>query len=93
MKFAAVYLIVVGAMSLVCYVAYGRDKQIAINGGRRISERTLHLLEFFGGWPGALIAQRHFRHKTQKMSFRIVFWMVVVAHILIVIVAARALHG
>jgi uncharacterized membrane protein YsdA (DUF1294 family) len=82
MKTAAVaYLIVVALMSFVCFIAYGLDKRQAANGGRRVSERTLHLMAFLGGWPGALIAQRQFRHKTQKMTFRIVFWMVVMAHV------------
>jgi len=92
---AATYLIVVAVMSLVCFVAYGLDKRRAVNGCRRVSERTLHLMAFLGGWPGALIGQRHFRHKTQKVSFRIVFWMVVVLHSSIVaavtyaVIAAR----
>ena len=91
MTIAATYLIVVAGMSLVCFVAYGLDKQRAVTGSRRISERTLHLLAFFGGWPGALIGQRHFRHKTQKVSFRIVFWMLLVLHVGIVASVAYAL--
>ena|SRR6516165_7093866 len=79
-----VYGIVVAVMSLVCFLAYGLDKRRAAKGGRRVSERTLHLMAFLGGWPGALLGQRHFRHKTQKVSFRLVFWMVVVSHIGIV---------
>ncbi len=82
MKTAAVaYLIVVIVMSVACFIAYGLDKRQATNGGRRVSERTLHLMAFLGGWPGALMAQRHFRHKTQKATFRIVFWIVVVLHV------------
>ncbi len=78
------YLIVVLAMSPVCLIAYGWDKRQAGNGGRRVSERTLHLLAFLGGWPGALLGQRFFRHKTQKVKFRIVFWMVVLLHLAVV---------
>ena len=81
---AVAYLIVVAVMSLVCFIAYGLDKRRAGNGGRRVSERALHLMAFLGGWPGALIGQRQFRHKTQKVPFRIVFWLVVVVHIGIV---------
>jgi uncharacterized membrane protein YsdA (DUF1294 family) len=80
----AAYLIVIAVMSLVCFITYGLDKRQAVRGGRRVSERTLHLMAFLGGWPGALIAQRQFRHKTQKVRFRIVFWIVVVLHISIV---------
>ena len=81
---AAAYLIVVIVMSVACFIAYGLDKRQATNGGRRVSERTLHLMAFLGGWPGALMAQRHFRHKTRKATFRIVFWIVVVLHVGIV---------
>jgi uncharacterized membrane protein YsdA (DUF1294 family) len=77
---AAGYLIVMGVMSVICFIAYGFDKRQASNGGRRVSERTLHLMAFLGGWPGALMGQRQFRHKTQKVTFRIVFWIVVIIH-------------
>ena len=56
-----------------------------------MSERTLHLMAFLGGWPGALIGQRQFRHKTQKVSFRIVFWILVVLHVGLVAAVAYAL--
>ena len=88
------YLIVVGVMSLSSFVAYGWDKWRAIHGGRRIPEQTLHVLALLGGWPGAWWAQRQFRHKTQKISFRIVFWLVVVLHCgLVGVVVYRALGG
>lgn len=79
-----VYLIVVAAMSLTCFAAYGIDKRQATRGGRRVSERKLQWLAFCGGWPGAIAAQRLFRHKTQKMSFRIVLWLIVALHVAIV---------
>ena len=82
---------VVLTMSQVCLIAYGWDKRQAKNGGRRVSERTLHLLAFLGGWPGALLGQRLFRHKTVKVKFRIVFWLVLVLHVTIVGAVAYAL--
>ena len=88
---AASYMIVVVVMSLVCFIAYGFDKRQAANGRRRVPERTLHLMAFLGGWPGALMGQRQFRHKTQKATFRIVFWIVVVLHVGIVGVVTYAL--
>lgn len=66
--------------SVVTFAAYGVDKSAAVHGRRRISERTLHVLAFLGGWPGALVAQVVFRHKTAKLSFRIVLWMTVALH-------------
>jgi uncharacterized membrane protein YsdA (DUF1294 family) len=93
MKIAvAVYLIVVIVMSVACFIAYGLDKRRATNGGRRVSERTLHLMAFLGGWPGAWIGQQQFRHKTQKVAFRIVFWIVVAVHVALVGAVAYALE-
>jgi len=78
------YLGIVLVMSIMCFTAYGWDKRRSINGGRRVPENTLQLLAFCGGWPGAMLGQRHFRHKTKKLPFLIVFWAVVVLHIAIV---------
>jgi uncharacterized membrane protein YsdA (DUF1294 family) len=89
--FLVAYLIVVLAMSVASFIAYGLDKRQATNGGRRVSERTLHLMAFLGGWPGALIGQRQFRHKTKKVAFRIVFWLLVVCHVGIVGAVAYAI--
>jgi uncharacterized membrane protein YsdA (DUF1294 family) len=78
------YLAVVALMSIVSFVAYGLDKRRAQKDGRRVPEKTLQLMALFGGWPGALMGQRTFRHKTQKLSFRIVFWLCVALHLAIV---------
>lgn len=64
--------------SAVAVVAYAIDKSAAQNNKWRIQESTLHLFALIGGWPGALAAQRLFRHKTRKKSFQTVFWMTVV---------------
>lgn len=50
---------------------------------RRIPERTLLIVSLLGGWPGAWWASQKFRHKTYKRSFRIQFWIVVIANIAI----------
>lgn len=77
----AAYLTVVAVMSFVCFITYGFDKQCAVRGHRRVRESTLHTLEFLGGWPGALLGQRYFRHKTQKQSYLIAFWLLVFLHL------------
>lgn len=73
------------ALSVVSVIAYGFDKAEARRGGQRLSENSLHLIAVLGGWPGALIAQQWFRHKTQKRSFRIVFWATAAINIAVVI--------
>jgi uncharacterized membrane protein YsdA (DUF1294 family)/cold shock CspA family protein len=65
-------------LSLVTFVAYAIDKWSALHGRWRTSEGALHILALIGGWPGALIAQQTFRHKTRKQAFRVVFWATVV---------------
>ena len=93
MWYATVYLGLVTVISLVTFVVYGFDKKRAINGSRRVPESTLQILAFLGGWPGALIAQRQFRHKTKKLSFLIVFWCLVVLHVAIVGAVVYASYG
>jgi uncharacterized membrane protein YsdA (DUF1294 family) len=80
MAAVAAYLGLVAVTSCACFAAYGLDKRLAAVGGRRVPERTLHLLALLGGWPGALLGRRLFRHKTRKVPFRVAFWAVVLLH-------------
>jgi uncharacterized membrane protein YsdA (DUF1294 family)/cold shock CspA family protein len=68
------------AASLISFGQYWHDKARALNGGRRTPENSLHLVELLGGWPGALLAQQAFRHKTRKASYQWLFWTIVLAH-------------
>ncbi|HEX8353265.1 MAG TPA: DUF1294 domain-containing protein [Pyrinomonadaceae bacterium] len=63
--------------SVVTYAAYAKDKRAAQAGRWRTGEGTLLLLGLIGGWPGGLIAQQHFRHKTKKVSFQVTYWLTV----------------
>jgi uncharacterized membrane protein YsdA (DUF1294 family)/cold shock CspA family protein len=65
-----IYLVV----SCLAFAFYGSDKSAAQNDRWRTRESTLHLLGLLGGWPGALVAQRLFRHKSRKRSFQLMFW-------------------
>ena len=67
-------------ISVATYFVYWWDKNNARSGGRRTAETTLHLLELIGGWPSAFLAQRRLRHKSAKVSFLIVFWIIVGLH-------------
>lgn len=68
-------------LSIITFAVYGQDKSAAERGRWRTPESTLHLLSLAGGWPGALVGQRVFRHKTRKQPFRTVFWLTVVANV------------
>jgi len=72
-----------GVMSVITFMAYGLDKAAARRAGPRTSEQTLLSLGLLCGWPGALVAQQVFRHKTRKRSFRRAFWRTVVLNVLL----------
>ena len=67
-------------LSVIAYLLYWLDKLRARQGTWRIAESTLHLASLLGGWPGAFLAQRHFRHKTAKIRFNLLFWLIVTLH-------------
>ena len=73
--FAAYFVV-----SVLAFFLYWRDKHKARTNTWRTPENILHGVELAGGWPGALIAQQVFRHKTRKVSFQILFWMIVLLH-------------
>jgi uncharacterized membrane protein YsdA (DUF1294 family) len=56
---------------------YAHDKKQAIQSGWRVSEGAFHLMELLGGWLGAFLAQRRFRHKCSKGSYQFTFWCIV----------------
>lgn len=70
-----IYLI---TLSLVTFLFYGYDKSQAVSHKGRIPEAVLHGLALAGGTPGALAGQLVFRHKTRKLSFRVVFIIIAV---------------
>ncbi|MCJ0825268.1 cold shock and DUF1294 domain-containing protein [Luteimonas sp. 50] len=72
-----------GLASLLSYLMYSLDKSAARADAQRIPENSLHLADLLGGWPGALIAQQRFRHKTVKASFQFVFWCSVLGNLAI----------
>lgn len=83
------FLGVVPAMITVVYVLlsclscimYSLDKAAAGKGMQRTPESVLHFVDLLGGWPGALVAQQQFRHKTMKASFQRTFWITVLVNI------------
>lgn len=83
--FAGLLPLVVGFaylfMTGVSYFMYWADKSAAQNEARRTPEANLHLVDLLCGWPGALLAQQQFRHKTVKQAFVAVFWLTVVTNI------------
>lgn len=69
-----------GIVSVLAFLLYWSDKRKARADHWRTPENVLHAVELAGGWPGALLAQQVFRHKTRKLSFQWVFWIIVLMH-------------
>ncbi|WP_442949013.1 DUF1294 domain-containing protein [Nostoc sp.] len=80
--FNPIPLILYPVMSFVTFALYADDKSRAKQGRWRVSEKRLHLCEFMGGWLGGFIAQRRLRHKNSKVSYQVVFWVIVAIHLI-----------
>ena len=64
--------LIVGYLVIVNLWAFGLmwfDKRRAMQGGRRIRERTLFVSALAGGSVGAVLGMRTFRHKTKHWYF------------------------
>jgi uncharacterized membrane protein YsdA (DUF1294 family) len=75
-------------ISLASFFTYGYDKSIAGRNVTRVPEIVLHALTLFGGTFGSFLGMQVFRHKTQKKSFRIVFWAIVAVQIVAIVLLA-----
>lgn len=69
-------------LSLYAFALYGIDKRRAVRGKRRIPEHHLLLPALFGGWAGAYLGSRIFRHKTAKKRFVVLFRLTVSGNVL-----------
>ncbi len=59
-------------MSIISFGFYAADKGYAKKGRRRVPEKVLLSLGFFGGASGALIAMKAVRHKTKHWYFWVI---------------------
>lgn len=73
-------LLAYAALSLVTFLVYGWDKRQARLSGRRVPEARLHALALAGGFVGAWLGMRVFRHKTRKIGFTVVMVLAAAVH-------------
>jgi uncharacterized membrane protein YsdA (DUF1294 family) len=71
------------AINAVTIGYYGFDKGCAGRGTGRVPELVLHGLSLLGGSPGAYFAMQTFRHKTNKVRFRVVYWSILALQIVL----------
>ncbi|MFK8258513.1 DUF1294 domain-containing protein [Erwinia sp. AnSW2-5] len=75
--------------SALALMVYGVDKVAARKAWRRVPESTLLIFGFVGGWPGAILGQQLFRHKTQKQPFKTYFFISVIVNIAVLVALYR----
>ena len=63
-----IYLIII---NIISFILYGLDKYKAIHNKWRIPETLLISISFLGGGIGSILGMIIFRHKTKKLSFKI----------------------
>lgn len=68
--------------NLLTLIIYGADKMAARKAWRRVPESTLLVFGIVGGWPGAIVGQQLFRHKTQKQPFKTYFIISVILNVI-----------
>lgn len=66
MKYFYLYLIVINLIAVIVTV---HDKNAAMRGARRVSERTLFILSALGGSPAMYLTMLFISHKTRKTRF------------------------
>ena len=69
-------------LSILTMFLYGTDKAHAATHRWRVPEIYLHILELMGGWPGALIAQNDFRHKTRVTTYVWILRGIIAIHLM-----------
>lgn len=76
-----IYLLFINLIGLlVMYI----DKKKAKYGKWRISEKTLLIVALLGGSIGTIIGMYWFRHKTQKIKFKLGFPTILISEIIII---------
>jgi uncharacterized membrane protein YsdA (DUF1294 family) len=76
------YLIII---NIITFFYFGLDKMKAGLSHRRISEKRLWTLSFIGGSLGGILGMYFFRHKTKKLSFQVIFTLILLVQIWIVV--------
>jgi uncharacterized membrane protein YsdA (DUF1294 family) len=78
-----IIIYVLAACNVAAFIFYGIDKLAAVKHWQRIPEKYFYLLALCFSWPGSLLGQIIFNHKTSKFSFRLRFYAMVVVNIIL----------
>ncbi len=75
------YLIGINAVTFLVMLF---DKLQASSHSRRVSERTLFILTFLGGTPAMVFSMYTIRHKSRKLSFQLMVWLILLIHVVLI---------
>lgn len=81
MSIYAIIAVIVAALNIVAFAAFGIDKWKAQHNKWRIPESTLLLLALLGGAIGAYAGMKVFHHKTKHKKFTILVPLFVILHL------------
>lgn len=81
LRFLMLHLLCINSIT---FIIFAFDKHAAKRQGWRVPERTLHSFALIGGTPAAFLAQKLWRHKTRKSSFKAFFWLIFLLQALVV---------
>ncbi len=84
MKFAITYLIIINILASILFCV---DKRRATKNKRRIPESILHLFELVGGIFSVIFLMFIIRHKNQKMSYKLISFVILALWIFFIVVA------
>ena len=89
MPYYLLLLIIYGSlivlMSLCAFIAFVRDKKLAVNGKERTKEKTLLALAVFNGALGAFIGRIVAHHKTDKKYFSLTIYLGLLCQVAILV--------
>lgn len=74
---STVVIIYVAVINAFTFLLFGFDKWMARAHSWRTPEIVLFTLAAVGGSVGALVGTSFFRHKTKKISFQFLLWLIV----------------
>lgn len=86
MSLLIIYLVVI---NVCAFLFFGRDKKLAKNHQRRMSEFNFLLVAFLGGSVGSFLGMLFFRHKISKTTFMIKFGIVVLLQIALLVALSK----
>ena len=77
--------------NIIVFAIYGIDKNNARKNKRRVPEKTLIGMAFFGGGIGAFLGMRIFQHKTRVLKFKILIPLLVFITLVVFVVLYKSL--